>query len=463
MSLIGPRDSFRSAGRAVLASAWLLLAPLLSGCVSAPAANDAAWFPQEARANPAQHVVVTVRNGASVPALGVGSTPRGYGFATAYTASREARDEAHMLEKRYGMREVASWPISMLDVYCLVYRIDPGSDRDTLLAALKRDPLVESAQPMGSFSAEGAVNGDELPTGAVAGRYNDTYAQLQRNLAELAIPEAQRFSRGEGVRIAVIDTGVAIDHADLKGRIADWRNFIDNDAVRFRQDRHGTAVAGVIAAVANNNVGIVGIAPEVKLLAYKACWETSLQGGASCNTFTLARALAAAIEARVDIVNLSLAGPSDALLARLVRSAERSGIIVVGAALPEGRGFPVDVDGVIGVDVAESQHAPVAGIIEAPGQDIFTLTPADHYDAASGSSLAAAEVSAMVALLRSRDSSMRADRARSVLEGSARPVSTSAGMRPIISACGAMSSIAKGVSCVPDELAPLAEQAHFRR
>jgi len=436
---------------------------LLAGCTSAPAKQNARWFPDDARANPTKHVVVTVRNGVNAAALGVGSTPRGYGSVPAYVATREAREQAHDLEKRYRLHAVASWPISMLDVYCLVYRIDDGTDRDTLLTALKRDPSVESAQPLGSFSTQATFAGAALSEPSTSYRgYNDTYARLQSNLAELAVPQAQRWSRGEGVRIAVIDTGVAIDHADLKGRIAGWQNFIDDDAARFRSDRHGTAVAGVIAAVANNNVGIVGIAPQVKLLAYKACWETSGREGASCKTFTLARALAAAIDARVDIVNLSLAGPSDALLTRLVRSAQRAGTIVVGAAGTDGTGFPVDVEGVIGVDMLGSGHS-APGLIRAPGKDIFTLTPADHYDAASGSSLAAAEVSAMVALLRARDSRVGAERARSLLEASARPVSTAGGLWPVINACEAMNSLGRGVSCQAADLPAVAEETRFRR
>jgi subtilisin family serine protease len=125
-------------------------------------------------------------------------------------------------------------------------------------------------------------------------------------------------------------------------------------------------------------------------------------------------------------------------------------------------GFPVDVEGVIGVDALESTHA-ARGLIDAPGQDIFTLTPADHYDAASGSSLAAAEVSAVVALLRARDSRVVAERVRTLLEASARPVSTSSGMRDVINACEAMTSLARNVRCQSPEMPAFAEGPRFRR
>src|ERR1035438_2109430 len=93
-----------------------------------------------------------------------------------------------------------------------------------------------------------------------------------------------------------------------------------------------TAVAGVIAAIPDNGIGIVGIAPDVRLFVFKACWRSAPTGAkATCNSFTLAQALAAAIEERVDIINLSLAGPSDPLLTRLVGRAAAAGIIGRGA------------------------------------------------------------------------------------------------------------------------------------
>ena len=103
--------------------------------------------------------------------------------------------------------------------------------------------------------------------------YNDPYFSLQKGVGEIHVPEAQRWSKGRGVTIAVIDTGVDTQHPELSGRVKLTRNFVDNDAERFRMDRHGTAIAGVIAALTNNGQGIVGVAPAADLLALKACWQ----------------------------------------------------------------------------------------------------------------------------------------------------------------------------------------------
>src|SRR6202030_892738 len=124
--------------------------------------------------------------------------------------------------------------------------------------------------------------------------------------------DAHPWSRGEGVKVAIIDTGVDIEHPDLRGSIAAAVNFVDADDAQFRRDRHGTEMAGVIAAVANNGQGIVGIAPGARLFVFKACWQEQAGADAAhCNSFTLARALSAAFDAHAQIINMSLAGPDD--------------------------------------------------------------------------------------------------------------------------------------------------------
>jgi len=120
---------------------------------------------------------------------------------------------------------------------------------------------------------------------------------------------------------------------ELAGRIAGEGNFVDGNSEQFNHDRHGTGVAGVIAARGNNHEGIVGIAPGVKLVVLKACWQ--LHAGsdeALCNSFTLAQALIAALNADVQIVNLSISGPADPLLNELIEQGVQRGIIFVGAA-----------------------------------------------------------------------------------------------------------------------------------
>jgi len=266
----------------------------------------------------------------------------------------------------------------------------------------------------------------------------------------MAVAEAHALSRGANVRVAVIDTGVAVDHPDLPANSL-TRNFVDDDARAFRADAHGTAVAGVIAAVPDNGVGIVGIAPDVRLLLYKACWRAAVAGTkAACNSFTLAQAISAAVEAHADIINLSLAGPSDPLLTRLVGRAVDAGIIVVGAVPPDGlrNTFPTNIDAVIAVDAIENGHAN-PGVLRAPGHDVISLAPNGHYDFYSGSSLATAEVSGMVALLRAKRPRLTAREAETLLIEST-PAKWDDSQAPAPNACAALANLLRRPRCAAD-------------
>lgn len=124
--------------------------------------------------------------------------------------------------------------------------------------------------------------------------------------------------------------------------------------------------------------------------------------GARCNSFTLAKALAAIIDTDVRIVNLSLGGPADPLLTRLLARILEQDRIVVAALPPDGSvdGFPVDAPGVIVVRMSARLTAS-HGVVSAPGNDILTTQPGGGYDFTSGSSTAAPHVSGIAALLLS--------------------------------------------------------------
>jgi Subtilase family len=389
-------------------AALVLLLPVLAACATRPVLPPSATLPEAARTGPGDYVVVTIRNPVLLAPARAASTPRGYDGGGPYIAGGSALMMSKALAADYGLVEVSSWPIALLGVHCLVYGIPPGVDSGSITAALKRDQRVESVQPLQAFDTQ-------------AGPYNDPYAQLQQNVAQMAIPEAHAFSRGGGVRIAVIDTGADVGHPDLRPHGTKSRNFVDADPAEFRTDAHGTAVAGIIGAVPNNGVGIVGIAPDVELLVYKACWRPKSNGAtAVCNTFTLAQALSAAIEAHADIVNLSLGGPSDPLLTRLVKLGQADGSIIVGAMPRDGvrRGFPVEIDGVVVADMAEAGRS-TPGVVRVPGRDVLSLAPDGHYDYYSGSSLAAAEVSGLIALMKSERRRLTSREAVTLLNGSA--------------------------------------------
>jgi subtilisin family serine protease len=410
----------------------------VAGCTTAPRSVSDLELPADARADPDHYLLVTVANDVAPLPTRAGSTPRGYDTAVAYGVSGRARSLVHALASDYGLLEVTGWPIATLHVHCVLYRVPAGHSRTELLQKLASDPRVQLAQPLQSFATS-------------ASGYNDPYFELQQGFREMSIAAAHEWSQGAGTTVAVIDTGVDTHHPDLVGRVRFARNFVDKDTAQFTRDRHGTAVAGIIAAVGNNGQGIVGVAPRVGLLALKACWQVDggRAGTAACNSFTLALAMSAAIDARVDVINLSLFGPPDPLLAQLVGRATSLGIIVVGAVPSTGRmdGFPAGVRGVLPVDMAE-QAAPAGAALRAPGREVLTLTPEGHYDFETGSSLAAAGVSGIVALMRARDPQLSATDARAVLARATQDIQLPTG--PIvrsINACLAVTSVTATGQC----------------
>ena len=412
----------------------------LQACVSGGNALRVPLSP-EMRAQPASFVVVTVRNVPRALATEAGSIPRGYDAAGMYGVTSTASKAVHGLERDYGLREVSAWPIMTLKVHCIVFRVPSPATPATLMARLMHDSRVESVQQLNEFTTQGSED--------TSVHYNDPYADLQLSLRELDVVAAHRWSRGAGVRLAVIDTGVDFEHPDLKGRVIERRNFVDGDERAFRLDRHGTEVAGVIAAVADNDVGIVGVAPESRVLALKACWHTTdAAARAVCNSFTLAQAIEAAIVAHVDVVNLSLAGPPDPLLTRLVQQGLDQGILFVGAVAPHDRpgGFPAGIRGVLAVDSAEDASGDSSDLL-APGHEVLTLVPGGRWDFASGSSFAAAEVSGTLALLLAEQRHLSATEAQRILTRTSRNVATPTGAVRSINACAALALVLRHDTC----------------
>ena len=309
-----------------------------------------------------------------------------------YAISAQARRAANAVEREYGLESVSHWPIRSLAIYCYVYRVPADRDANDLIDSLAADSRVESVQLRQRF---------ETGTAAIQ-TYNDTYANLQHGIGSLNLHAAHLRSLGSGVRIAVVDSDIDQSHEDLSNRVRRMDNFADDGTVP--DDHHGTAVTSVIAALANNETGIVGVAPDASVDLYVACWSSADTDGAVCDSFTLAKAIDAALEDPPHILNLSLTGPDDPLLSRLLKKAHALGVVIV-AAMPntddEGNRFPASMGEVIAVDAAGKSSSLDRDCLYAPGDRILVAVPDDGYDFRSGSSLAAAHVSGVVALLLS--------------------------------------------------------------
>ena len=316
-----------------------------------------------------------------------------------YAASSFDRRQLQRIARHYGLEQVTDWRISEIGMHCGVFRVPEGKDVDATLKAIRSDSSIELVQRMATYKTMSSSS-------------PDPYFELQASAKYFNLAEAHGIATGRGVSVAMIDTGVALEHPDLVGQVAAAENFVRDISPAFNTDAHGTAVAGIIAAKRDNGQGIVGVAPDAELTALKACWpQHSGALAARCNSFTLALALNTAIQMNPAVLNMSLTGPPDEVVALLIKEAHRRGIIIV-AAIPENSsaddGFPARMPEVIGVcadellltDTVAAGHDQT---VRAPSREILTTVPEGRYDFLSGSSLAAAQVSGYIALIKELD------------------------------------------------------------
>jgi subtilisin family serine protease len=312
----------------------------------------------------------------------------GYGGSYGSSASSVARKRVALQIARDDELElVDSWPMPMLGVDCYVMRVPAGVSMTDAIAKVSRHPGVKWSQPLQLYRAKAAAAGDPL--------FKTAPAATEWHLAAL-----HKLVTGRGVKIAVIDSKIDVQHPDLAGQFTVDKNFVTGASTA--PELHGTGVAGVIGAKENNGVGIAGIAPGARMMALRACWQTGRTASATlCDTLSLAKALQYAVGHGAQVINLSLSGPPDPLLQKLIGIALDRRVTVVAAydsALPRG-GFPASQRGVVAVTQDSLRNIP-ASLYGAPGQNVPTTQPGDTWNFVSGSSYAAAHVSGLVALER---------------------------------------------------------------
>ncbi|MBT2186739.1 S8 family serine peptidase [Sphingobium sp. H33] len=360
--------------RALLAALCLLLAPLAAARAQAPAAVE-------------RQIMVMLR--LAPPHLRAGAD---YGGGYGDDAARGARARiAARLARAHGLALVTNWAMPILGVDCFIMTVPGGRSVDAAAAEIARDPQVSWSEPVGLYSAQAQA-------GKAGAGHDDALFAAQPAAAIWHLAALHAWRTGKGVSVAVIDSGVDARHPDLAGQIALSRNFVDGAAV---PENHGTAIAGIIAARADNKVGIAGIAPGARILALRACWQRAAQ--TLCDSLSLAKAIQFAIEQRVPILNLSLAGPPGRLLTSLLRIGLDRGLTVVAAydpALADG-GFPASMPGVVAVSDNADRLAN-RSVYSAPGRDVPAPAPGGRWSLVDGSSFSAAHVSGLFALLREK-------------------------------------------------------------
>lgn len=351
--------------------------------------------PQMFNSKQAERIILVTYADKHIDRIPVGSVNQSYRPRGDYNSSTWSKRIASNIEKDYKLTILSQWPIKEIGEHCVVYLVNEDQQMADVINALAKDDRIDNVQTMHTFQV-------------MASQYSDPYYRLQTNIHSMNLAEIHSQTTGKDVTIAIIDTGVDTEHPDLEGQIQQSKNFVPQKPSDSLGDIHGTAIAGVIAAKPNNDHGIVGIAPDSNVIALKACWGVKVGSlEAICNSFTLALAINTAIAMDVDILNLSLTGPYDPLLARLIEKAVQQGIIIIASQTDREdakSGFPAQQPGVIGVrsinsKLVQSSYESQTMTVSAPGEDILTTLPNGAYDFISGNSLATAHVSGLAALM----------------------------------------------------------------
>ncbi|MES5486587.1 S8 family serine peptidase [Bradyrhizobium sp. INPA03-11B] len=327
-------------------------------------------------------------------------------------ALTEAQTDA--LARRHGLRRIASQNIPLLGATIGLFRMAGNRSADAVSREFASDSSVRSVQPNYRY----ALQEQKPPSG---GNDPAQYAQTQLHLAE-----AHRLARGMNVTIAVIDSGIDAAHPELANTVADTFDALGS---KDGPHAHGTAIAGAIAA----RVKLTGSAPEVRILAIRAFGAVA--GGAESTSYVILRSLDYAVAHGAQIVNMSFAGPKDALVERAVAATAARDVVLVAAAGNAGAKSPPlypaaypDVITVSGIDAgdrlmaASNRGSYIA--LAAPGADLLVPVPDGKYTLMSGTSFSAAFVSGIAALVLERGPALKPADVRKVLTSTARDLGT---------------------------------------
>jgi Subtilase family len=313
--------------------------------------------------------------------------------------------QADELARRHGLARIGSQTFPLIGATIGLFRVTDRRSVATVSREFAIEASVRSVQPNFRYVLQEAksVPGEGDPA--------------QYALPKLRLPEAHVLSRGANVRIAVIDSGIDARHPELAGSIAETFDALGS---KEGAHAHGTGIAGAIVAHAQ----LMGAAPAAKLLAIRAFGQSP--NGAESNSFVILKALDYAAAHGAQIINMSFAGPKDALIERGIAATATRGIAMIAAAGNAGAKspplFPAANPNVIAVSATDAEDRLFAAsnrgsyiALAAPGVDIFLPAPDDKYQMTSGTSFSAAFVSGVAALILARNPALRSEELRAIL------------------------------------------------
>jgi thermitase len=332
--------------------------------------------------------------------------------------------------------------VDYFDIDTRIFLVESASrNTEDLVRQFSQDRNVEIAQPNYIFNLSQTIQPAPRQGRPTVAAPNDPLFEQQWHLPHVGALDAWSSTTGnKDLLVAVVDTGVDYNHPDLKANTIKGKDFTKESADGLDpidSFGHGTHVAGIIAAVANNGIGVSGAAPNVKILAVKVL---SAKGGGSL--FAIAGGIKHSVDMGAKIVNLSLGGPAvtDLISSAVGYWATKKGALLIAAAGNSNTavGTPARIDDYFMAVAASDQNNNRAKFscygkelsVTAPGVQIMATTPtykvplndygyAQNYAFLQGTSMATPLVAGVAALVWSRHPEWTAKQVRQHLEKTA--------------------------------------------
>ncbi len=304
-----------------------------------------------------------------------------------------------------------------------VFTLAPSSDPQQALAVLAADPAVEYAEL--DFVGYGAGVPDDAYFSQQWGLHNTGQSGGEPD-ADIDAPEAWDVTTGvTSTVLAIIDTGVDLDHPDLAGKIVPGYDFINDDAMPQDDHGHGTHVTGVAAAATDNATGVAGVCPDCRIMPLKGLDDEN-KGPYSC----WASAIEYAVDHGADVINMSMGGVgSSQALHDAVLYAYSADVPVVAAMMNDGDSTPyypavytetIAVGATNRLDYRWTSSSFGDHIdLVAPGEAIWSTLWDDTYACWDGTSMAASHVTGVLGLIESIQPDYTVEEVRAILEDTA--------------------------------------------
>jgi len=322
--------------------------------------------------------------------------------------------------RRFGLTLLGSQQLGgTTNTTALRFRITNGQSVRDIIRQLASVQVVALAQPNYYFLADQKSEPAPASRGDAAQQQGDA---AQYILQKWRISDVHRLVRGTNVPIAVIDSEIDAAHPELQGVIA--QRFSASGAPEAPHP-HGTGMAGAIAS----HLRVLGVAPSARLFAVQAF--STKAASAESTTFNILKGIDWSVSQGARIINMSFAGPKDPSLERALKTAYDKGVVLIAAAGNAGPKspplFPGADPNVIAVTATDADDKIFVGAnrgkyvaVSAPGVDILVPAPDGSYQLTTGTSVAAAEVSGIAALLLERNPRLTPAEIKRILTGSAK-------------------------------------------